>query len=78
MIDSPTIAYADEPLRMLVYRMAERGVTRLPVVERGTEKFLGLVSLEDLLKARSRHLEEERRREQVLNLRTIFAGRDTT
>lgn len=68
------VAYPDEPLRALAYRMAEKGVTRLPVVDRATRKFEGLVSLDDLLKARARHLEEERRREQVLNLRFLFPG----
>jgi CIC family chloride channel protein len=67
-------AFPDEPLRAVVYRMAEKGVTRLPVVEAGTRKFLGLVSLNDLLKARTRHLEEERRRERVLNLRFFLPG----
>ncbi len=67
-------AFPDEPLRVVVYRMAEKGITRLPVVERNTRKFLGLVSLDDLLKARTRHLEEERRREQVLNLRFFLPG----
>jgi CBS-domain-containing membrane protein len=67
-------AFPDEPLRVVVYRMADRGITRLPVVERDTRKFLGLVSLDDLLKARARHLEEERRREQVLNLRFFLPG----
>ena len=67
-------AYEDEPLRAVVYRMAEKGITRMPVLERGTRKFLGLVSLDDLLKARTRHLEEERRREQVLNLRFFLPG----
>src|SRR6266705_2960905 len=52
-------AYPDEPLRVVVYRMAEKGCTRMPVLERATRKFLGLVSINDLLKARSRHLEEE-------------------
>ena len=66
--------FPDEPLRMVVYRMAEKGITRMPVVERNTRKFLGLVSLDDLLKARARHLEEERRREQVLNLRFLLPG----
>ena len=61
-------ASPDEPLRAAVHRMAENGITRLPVVEEGTQKFLGILSLDDLLKARSRHLEEERRREQVLRL----------
>jgi CIC family chloride channel protein len=65
-------AFSDEPLRVVVYRMAEKGITRLPVVDRNTRKLLGLVSLDDLLKARTRHLEEERRREQVLNLRFLL------
>jgi chloride channel protein, CIC family len=60
------LAYADDPLRVVVNRMAEKGVTRMPVVERGNRKFLGMISLDDLLKARSRHLEEEHRREQTL------------
>jgi len=59
-------AYPDEPLRVVVYRMVEKGCTRMPVLERGTRKFLGLVSLNDLLKARTVHLEEESRRERSL------------
>jgi len=70
-----TEAYPDEPLRLVVYRMAEKGLTRMPVVERETRKFLGLVSLDDLLKARTRHLEEERRRERPLKFRFFFPGR---
>ena len=62
-------AYPDEPLRVVVYRMVEKGCTRMPVLERGTRKFLGLVSLNDLLKARSLHLEEESRRERSLKFR---------
>jgi CBS domain-containing protein len=62
-------AYPDEPLRVVVYRMAEKGVTRLPVVERETKRFLGLVALEDLLKARGHSLEEERTRETSIKLR---------
>jgi H+/Cl- antiporter ClcA len=67
--------YPDEPLRVVVYRMAEKGVTRMPVVERSTRTFLGLVSLNDLLKARARHLEEERRRDRPLKFRFFFPGR---
>lgn len=66
--------YPDEVLRAVVYRMAEKGVTRLPVVDHSTRKFLGLIALDDLLKARIRHLEEEKRREQTLTLKLIFAG----
>ncbi len=62
----PVTAYADDPLRVVVNRMAEKGVTRMPVVERANGRFVGLISLDDLLKARSRHLEDEQRREQML------------
>jgi CBS domain-containing protein len=66
----PVVAYADEPLRLVVYRMAETGLTRMPVVEReDTRKLVGMVSLTDLLRARTRMLEEERRRERVLRIR---------
>ena len=65
----------NEILRIVVYRMAETGVTRLPVVDHPTGKFLGLISLDDLLKARARHLEEERRREQTLNFRFFLPGK---
>ncbi len=67
-------ASPNEPLRMVVYRMAEKGITRMPVVEPASGKLLGLISLTDLLKARTRHLEEERRREQVLSLRFFLPG----
>ena len=51
------VAYADEPLRLVVNRMAETGFTRFPVVERGdTRKLVGMVSLHDLLHARTRAL----------------------
>ena len=66
--------YPDETLRLLVYQMAESGITRMPVVERGTGKLVGIVTLDHLLKARTRHLEEERRRERILTWR-FFTGR---
>ena len=46
----------------------------MPVVDQASRKFLGLVSLNDLLKARARHLEEERRRERTLKLRFLLSG----
>jgi H+/Cl- antiporter ClcA/CBS domain-containing protein len=67
-------AYPDEPLRVVVYRMAEKGLTRMPVVERDTGQFLALISLNDLLKARARHLEEERRRERTITLKFFVPG----
>jgi CIC family chloride channel protein len=62
----PFSAFGDEPLRVVVNRMAETGVTRMPVVERGSTKLLGLVSLEGVLKARARHQEDEVKRDQTL------------
>jgi len=67
-------AFPGEPLRSVVYRMAEKQVTRMPVIEADTRKFVGLIALDDLLKARARHLEEEKRREQVLSLRFFLPG----
>ncbi len=66
----PVIAYPDEPLRVVVYRMAETGLTCFPVVERGAERRLaGVVGLQDLLSARTRNLSEERDRERILRIR---------
>jgi CBS domain-containing protein len=72
----PAVAYPDEPLRAVVYRMAETGFTRFPVVERDNpQQLVGMISLNDLLKARVRNLEEERRRERVLRMRLFFPSR---
>lgn len=74
----PIVADSDDPLRVVVNRMAETGFTRMPVVQPGNGKFLGLISLDDLLKARSRHLEEEQRREQTLWLPHLGPTRTET
>ena len=71
--EHPRFAYVDEPLRVVVHRMASTGFTRLPVVERGPElRLAGLVGLDDLLKARVMNLEAERRRERVLKAELPF------
>ncbi len=73
----PVVAYPDEPLRVVVYRMAELGLTRFPVVERGDRrKLVGMIGLRDLLAARTRNLEEERSRERVLKVRLPMLRRD--
>jgi chloride channel protein, CIC family len=70
---TPTVAHPDEPLRLVVHRMADTGLTNFPVVERGADRRLvGMISLEDLLKARALNLESERRRERVMTLRLAF------
>jgi chloride channel protein, CIC family len=70
------VAYPDEPLRAVMYRMAETSLTRFPVVERGPDrKLMGMIALNDMLKATQRHLEEERRRERVLRTHILRARR---
>jgi chloride channel protein, CIC family len=70
---APTLAHPDEPLRYVVHRMAATGITRFPVVTRGDDrKLLGVIALDDLLKARSLNLEAERRRERVLRMSFAF------
>jgi H+/Cl- antiporter ClcA/predicted transcriptional regulator len=74
---NPVVAFADEPLRVVVYRMAESGFTRFPVLDpESDQRIVGMVSLNDLLRARTRNLEDERARERVLRIRMPF-GRQT-
>jgi CBS domain-containing protein len=69
----PVVAHGDEPLRAAIHRMAETGLTRMPVVDRSAPpRLLGLVTLKEALKARVRHLEEEGRRERVLPLSVLI------
>ena len=75
MLRDPVVAHPDEPLRVVVFRMAETGFTRLPVVDSDTGQLAGMISLHDLLLARVRNLSEERHRERVLQLRLPFGNR---
>jgi CBS domain-containing protein len=69
----PVVASADEPVRAAIHRMAETGLTRLPVVDGAQPPTLmGVITLKEVLKARARHVEEERRRERVLPLGVII------
>jgi CBS domain-containing protein len=66
----PLVAHPDERLRIVVNRMAASSVTRFPVVERGPEnRLVGMIGLQDLLKARELSLDQELTRERVLRLR---------
>lgn len=77
MNPNPMIAYADEPLRFVVQRMASTGLTKFPVVERSAPgRPIGMIALTDLLKARVAHIESEERREQVLRLPLLFGTDD--
>ena len=68
---TPITARPDEPLRAVVHRMAETELTHFPVVD-AAGRVLGMISLEDLLKARSRNLEAEHRREQIMQPETLL------
>jgi len=71
--EKPHVAFSDEPLRKVVNRMADTGFTRFPVLDpQGNGGIVGMVSLNDLLHARTRNLEDERARERVLRIRMPF------
>jgi CBS domain-containing protein len=63
----PVTVPGDDTLRATVHRMAEVGATRLLVVDPADpRKLVGKIALHDVLRARGRHLERERRRERLL------------
>jgi H+/Cl- antiporter ClcA len=63
----PVTVFTNETLLIAVTRMSETGVTRLLAVNPAdSRRLVGKVALHDLLKARSRNLEAERRRERIL------------
>jgi chloride channel protein, CIC family len=72
VLRDPVVARPNEPLRVVVSRMAETGFTRLPVIDGTGGELVGMVSLHDLLMARVRNLNEERERERVLQVRLPF------
>ena len=66
----------DEPLRHVVQRMAETGLTTFPVIERDPAgQLVGMISLDDLLKARALNLEAERRRERIMRVEIALPSR---
>jgi H+/Cl- antiporter ClcA len=71
-VSDGVLAFPDETLTVAVNRMAGAGRTELPVVARNrpTES-IGWISLEHLLEARARHVEEERTRDGSLPLFAI-------
>ncbi len=69
MSDHLAIAYPDETLRDVAYRMAEHGVTRMPVLARdGGRRIVGVVTLPAMLAGRLRDLQEERDSERILQI----------
>jgi CBS domain-containing protein len=69
IVHQPITAFPDESLRAVMNRMAETGMTSLPVVQRSNPRqMVGNITLRDMLKARMKHIEEEKRRERPLPL----------
>ncbi|HET7052802.1 MAG TPA: chloride channel protein [Solirubrobacterales bacterium] len=72
-VEVAVVAHADDTLRHVAYAMAENGVTRMPVVERGQRnRAVGTITLEQLLQGRLRDLHEERHSERVLRPRDLI------
>lgn len=70
LVKTPVVAFPNEPLRNVVNRMAEVNLRCLPVVEEDDHhRIIGIISLEHLLRARVRNLQEERARERILRIR---------
>ncbi|MGH8461736.1 MAG: chloride channel protein [Stenotrophobium sp.] len=73
MNHAPIVAYPDQTLRELSYRMADKNVTRFPVVDRANRSHIvGIVTVVDLLKGRLIDLQEERDTERVLHVRQVL------
>jgi chloride channel protein, CIC family len=62
-------AYSDDLVGSLADRMAAADMGRVPVVDRGSRKVVGLVARRDLLQVRARAAGEERNRRRLLQLR---------
>jgi CBS domain-containing protein len=76
---APQVVYPDEPLRVVMERMASTGLTRFPVVARDDpHRLVGLITISDFLRARQRNLEEERNRERTITLRFPARSRAQT
>lgn len=73
MNTTPVVAYADETLSELAYRMADSRITHMPVVLReNPNQLVGMVSQADLLKGRLLDLQEERDVERVLRIHRLI------
>ena len=59
---SQIIAHPDTPCGVIADLMVETGVARVPIVDRNTQKVVGILSRQDLLKARSAQRTSETQR----------------
>ena len=72
LVKEPVTASPDETLRTIANRMASRSVTRMPVLEHGTGRVVGLIAIAQLLEGRVKDLREAREVEQVLRFRLVM------
>lgn len=79
-VRSPSVvAYVNEPLREVVHRKASSEFTRMPVLDPVEDlKLAGMVSLYDLLRARTCNLSEERDCERVIRIWHPFSSAATS
>ncbi|TAM91000.1 MAG: CBS domain-containing protein, partial [Jatrophihabitans sp.] len=71
-IRTPVVAHADETLRAVAVRMADREVDKMPVVGRDDPgRVVGIVTLTMLLAGRLKDLQEARDYERVLRPRVV-------
>jgi CBS domain-containing protein len=66
--DDAFTCYADELAGHLADRMAVSDFGRVPILERGTDRVVGLVARRDLLRVRARAIKEEREKRRLLKL----------
>jgi H+/Cl- antiporter ClcA/CBS domain-containing protein len=62
------VAYPDTPSGAVADMIVESGIGRIPVVERGTRRVIGILSRQDLLKARSAKRKAETGRERFVKV----------
>jgi chloride channel protein, CIC family len=68
--------YSDNTLREVANAFAHHGVTRAPVLDRDdTRRLLGMITLNQLLHARRRDMQEERDRERFLSVSLLLPPR---
>jgi chloride channel protein, CIC family len=60
------VVYGDSTLREVANAFAQHEVTRAPVVDRGTQRLIGEITLAQLLHARRRDIDEDQHRERLL------------
>ena len=72
----PVVAHPSEPLRVVLDRMIETGLTRLPVVDwADPHSLLGLISMMDVFAARLHALESEWKRDRPLRVHMFRPSR---